>query len=369
MKKKAYITHPTFKGYCGHKFTQMLQAYTIAKLFDLEFAYTPNIFLSGYRLDGHFTELKDLNPKMETILSLGDHKRSYNELKEEYGNIDRDVLICMGRNKWPGCYPTDTLRWYKEGIIEKEYFTESVKEFTDIYFKKKPIKKTNDLSVAIHINRGKDWDSDRHRYEKDSRWPRYFFPMSYYDNIINHIKDVFDDKAIEFKIYTETLHSEEIVSYFSNKKDIEVCTGPDRLPTRDIYSFDQAFQIEYCKMIPGLIDKAPDDGGPRFYSKMLNHHRAMAANMTNTLLWLNEINNITNKFICSDIFVSCNSSYSIAANYFRYNKPTIYYHNNHFDRVVGGGDKGHCDGMLGFIDTNLEGNFNKDYLNQLIRGK
>jgi len=283
------ISHD-FNGYHGHRLKDVFGAFTLGHLFDIEYVHTPFSYLDFFGI-GHecHTESKWLRSfrykKIKRVNGpfwdgFDDFEMMQSHFQKELKSIDSDTLVIFGK----ACrvFPHQTIPWYKDGLIEKDIFSLVKDDVSTRFCKKHHLKSPKDkkdsdvIHVAIHINRGTDYDRIKYPdHFVSSSAVRYIFPLDYFENIMNQIENA-TDQLVHFTIYTESLHSEEIVKRFQSRKNTELRIGSNRRQKNNQLIYD-----------------------------------------------------IFMDFVKADILVSCNSSFSAMCAYFRKGKKTIYHPHRH----------------------------------------
>ena len=309
------------KGNHGHQLKDVFAVINTAKILDFKYVHTMCEYLDFFGLGFGEISVLDLPSDIKTVTIEGstDHKITQ---KERIGFIEKvmeilfeikktqknDCLVVINCRSQRGrlCSPCGKSKFgikSNENIFNKIVF-ETTEKFKKKHSNRKVYFDNKKISVAMHISRGQDYDKDKYpkhfSYHEECR---YMFPMHYYVNIIKNLENVIDKKSYELHIYTEKLNSEEIMDAFRGKKNVIIHMGDNR----DQKNYDQIYDIFY-------------------------------------------------HFVQSDILITCNSSFSTVANYFRYDKPTIYHPHFAFSDISS------CD----HIPTDEEGNFNIELLRSFI---
>lgn len=325
-----YLTHYRFSadasGNHGHRLMDLIGAIVIAKVFGFTYVHTYNEYLEFFSIGNGELNVDQLDPKIEKCIVRGQFWagltfeqscKIFNPIKDKYKN--KDCLIeTQGAVR---IHPSQTVQWFKDGLIKNDIFEEIVKDINNKFIKKhrerQHDKSDGMMNVAIHINRGIDYDKPMKKVDGqlrieyvDHTAPRYFFPMSYFENIILNLQSVMKNRKMSIKIYTEIHNSEEIVEVFSERENIEVCLGKDKGKGHPAGIKDQSY-----------------------------------------------VHDIFYNFISSDILVACNSSFSSVGAYFRWNKTTIYHPYSYMNNLP----------ETFYFPTDEFGNFNSLNLSKTVK--
>lgn len=300
----ATVRNTTGGGH-GHQLKDLIGGFTICRLFDFKYYHSvyPYLDFFGVGLDSPTTaEI----PEDVDFLRIGGpfwDGANWENMNEKFGWINkkyRESDVCISIENSMRVFPHQTIGWYRDGLISANVFEEVISMVTKNFLKKhagrKPSFSDENVNVAIHIARGSSYDRKKYpeHFEKSSN-VRYIFPLDYFENIMNQIRAQKLSKDLYFHIYTERLNSEEIVDRFSGQKDVVLHIGDNR----------EEGNTSLCQNI--FID-----------------------------------------FIFSDILVTCNSSFSAMAAYFRDDKITIYHPHSHLfdlpeDRFLATDEDGNFD--------------------------
>ena len=277
---------PTTGGNHGHQLKDFIGGMTIARLFGFTYAHSYHHYLAftgigdgEARVEDLPTDIDYISPYLPESYSGADletAQKAFGFLHDRYA--DRDALLAIERSF--RIFPHQTVEWASEGRIDRDVMDETLSDLSVKYRARNRLAEPeigdNRARVAVHINGGIDHNPDRFpdHYESPAE-VRYLFPMSYYEAIITQLREHYDGN-VRFDIYTESLNSESVTEAFGSATDTTVHLGPNR-----------------------------GEGN-------------MAA-----------IQSIFAAFVDADVLVSCNSSFSAAACYFRHNKLTIYHPHRH----------------------------------------
>lgn len=309
------------KGNHGHQLKSLFGIYMMAKIIGAEYVHTDYPYLDFFALGDGEKKVGDLNKDIRTFLiedmpvrNLRDAslcekvwKETLDKILDIKNSSVGDCLIVIGDNM-RFFEPEKIISLIKKGKMEKDVFDETSREVSGKYFKKNFFHTTcfdkKKLSIAMHINRGIDYDRIKYpQHFSDSRNARFIFPMAYYKEIKKNLDDMFLPEKYDLHIYTERLNSEEIVEVFGPMENVILHIGDNR----DQRNYGQ---------VHGIFDH----------------------------------------FVKSDIFVACNSSFSMTACYFRHGRPIIYHPNKYLGETS----------YANYIPTDLSGNFDKKKLMQNI---
>lgn len=284
-----YLTvRNTSGGNHGHQLKDLIWGITIAKVFGFEYVHTYYPYLEFFGLGFNEKEVNEINEEMNYLkfggpfwggINFENATKLFGSIENEYK--DRDCLISIENAL--RIFPHQTVKWLQEGLIKRNVLENVLNETTEKFsLKHKNRKSSFDLTkinMAIHINRGQDYDKEKFPDHFANHYNvRYMFPMEYWENIVNLLKETFADKDYLIHIYTEQLNSEEIVKAFEGKDNVVLHIGANR---------------------------AAGDNS-------LAH-------------------NIFFDFVSADLLVVSNSSFSAIASYFRNDKLTIYHPHAHLD--------------------------------------
>jgi hypothetical protein len=300
-------------GFHGHQLKDYFGGLAAAKVLGMRYAYTPYKYLDFFAVNDSEAPLSIWRRKLPFFRShlTGPHWDGF----ETYAEFRRqvDLELSKGNDKQLivfekafRVHPHQTLRWLDDGLIERNVFQEIVAETTAKYWRRHQIPGEREgplaIEVAMHISRGGDFDPVTFpEHFEDPYNVRYMFSMEYFMCIYQQVRESFPGRKLHFSIYTEELNSEDIVQAFSSKEDVTINIGCNR--------------------------SKPDE---------------------------QLIEGIFKAFVSANILVSCNSSFSTMAVFFRGNKPTIYHPHRHMDNLP----------PWPYLKTDKKGNFSVDRLVQ-----
>ncbi len=298
-------------GFHGHQLKDYFGGVAAAKIMGLRYTYTPYNYLDFFGInegEPRSSVLKRSLPFLHQRISgpFWDGFETYTDFKKymdkELEKKQSDRLIIF--EKAFRVHPHQARQWFAAGLIERDVFHEIVQETSAKYRQKHQLlakKKEGDvIEVAMHISRGVDFN--RVAFPEHFENPynvRYMFGMDYFVRIYQQVKSAIQDRKIHFSIYTEERNSEDIVTAFKDKEDVTLNVGCNR-----------------GKPDKGLIE------------------------------------NIFRAFVEADLLVSCNSSFSTMAVFFRGDKPTIYHPHLHMDDLP----------EWPYLKTDVEGFFSAERL-------
>lgn len=296
-------------GNHGHLLKDYFGGITIGHLFNLQYVHTPfsylDYFAIGYQKDKLNKWLRKLKFKNVVKVKgpywngISDYDTMLNRLAPIF-NTPKNNTLFVFKNALR-IHPFQTIPWYKNNQIEKPIFLSITQEVSNNFkFLHPSISENQKKTVAIHISRGQDFDKKIHPIHfTDSTVVRYMFSLSYFEHIIFQLRKVYGKGNIQFSIYTEKLNSEDIVDTFRKEDDVTLHIGPNR------------------------------------------------SERQNT-----RIHEIFSNFVSADILVTCNSSFSVVAAYYRYGKQTIYHPHIHLNHLP----------EPEYLATDILGNFNTNLL-------
>lgn len=276
-------------GNHGHQLKDTLGGLTIGELLGLKYIHTPYEYLEFFKVGYNTPVLEVYNRNKDfheiEILSgpVWDGIDSYEDFQERFCSIkfqkNKKKLFIF--EKALRVHPFQTIPWYNSSLIANNVFDVISKMVSHNFNEAHRIaeSKTDPITVAIHINRGVDFDPiKKPKHFENTFAVRYMFPLDYFENVMMQISDFFYNKRVQFNIYTEKYNSEEIVNRFSSRKDTHIYLGPNRKEKNNA-----------------------------------------------------AIHKIFLEFIRSDILVTSNSSFSAICCYYRRGKKTIYHPHKHMN--------------------------------------
>lgn len=282
-------------GYHGHQIKDHLGGITIMHLLGMKYLHTPYTYLEEFgfgddvprmrwwrRYLGFRRAVRIKGPLWDGFSDFRDFQKT---IASGIGHTDDKTLYIL--EKAVRVHPFQTIPWFKEGLIGSDIFTAISRSTSAAYRRRHSIPdwdmpgNAHPVDVAIHISRGVDYDPNRFPEHFDnSRNVRYMFLLCYFDRVMSQIEEAVGGGYVRFHVYTEALHSGEIVDHFSSRSNVEVNVGNNRREKND--------QL---------------------------------------------IHRIFRHFVTADILVTCNSSFSTVATYFRDDRPTIYHPHEHLDHL------------------------------------
>jgi hypothetical protein len=274
----------TSGGNHGHQLKDALGALTIGRLFNLDYVHTPYNYLDFFGLgfkypaiekaDRQFKYKKIVRVEGPLWCGIDDYDQLLEYFKKALPETDSDTLIIFENAL--RIHPFQTIPWYLAGRTQRNIFTEIQQEVSSNFneLHSLEIKKfRSPIEVAVHINRGMDYDREKFPQHFTSPFAvRFMFDMDYYENIILHIEKAYGVGDVFFTIYTENQNAEDILRRFENRNNTKVLLGSDR----EEKNYDQ-------------------------------------------------IHSIFKSFVEADILVCSNSSFSVMCAYFRKGRKTVYH--------------------------------------------
>ncbi len=277
-------------GYHGHQLKDRFGGLTIGSLMGWNYVHTSYPYLDHFAVHDteqlltffkrHFGYRKVYKLEGPYWDGFSSHNafRSYVNKYVPVGEAQEKTLVVISMAS--RVFPHQTISWHREGIIEKDIFTQLRTQISHRYWKRHRYDQLIDREtpkVAIHISRGVDYNPEKFpEHFSDSYNVRYMFSLEYFDAIIRQLQEEYPQ--CELNIFTEHHNSSEISSHFGEASGVRLHIGPNR----------------------------------KQKSNELVHQ-------------------IFRSFVESDILVACNSSFSAMCAYFRQGRPTIYHPHRHLD--------------------------------------
>lgn len=280
-------------GNHGHQIKDALGGLAIGDLLELNYVHTPYSYLDFFGIGYGYPTLKKWHGRFKYSgikkisgplwAGIDDYGTMRDLFARELHNVDRRTLLVF--DKALRVHPFQTIPWFNEGKLAHNIFSKLQEEvsnnFAKIHSLPPPPAPRSSTTVAVHINRGVDFD--REKYPNHFASPfhvRYMFNLDYYENIMEQIEKAKGIGNVEFTIYTEELNSEEISARFDRRPNTRVAIGKDR-------------------------DRRDND----------------------------LIHSIFKAFVESDILVCSNSSFSVMCAYFQKGRKTIYHPHRHLNHL------------------------------------
>ncbi|WP_417939534.1 hypothetical protein [Flavobacterium sp. RS13.1] len=274
----------TSGGNHGHQLKDALGGLTIGRLFNLNYVHTPYEYLDYFGLGFKYpvVERADRKLKYKNIVrvegplwcGIDDYEELLQYFEKALPQTNNDTLVILENAL--RIHPFQTIPWYLEGRTTRNIFAEIQQEVSQNFNELHSLKINkfkSPVEVAVHINRGTDYDREKFPQHFTSPFAvRYMFDMDYYENIILHIEKAYGVGNVCFNIYTEKQNSEDILERFDKRKHTRVIIGSDR----EEKNYDQ-------------------------------------------------IHSIFKSFVEADILVCSNSSFSVMCAYFRKGRKTVYH--------------------------------------------
>lgn len=274
----------TSGGNHGHQLKDALGGLTIGRLFNLNYVHTPYDYLDyfGIGYNHQVVEVKKRNSIYKNIIrvegplwsGIEDHTEFIEYFEKALPKNDKDTLVIFENAL--RIHPFQTIPWFQEGKLDRDVFSEIQQEISQNFDDQHSLsitKSNSPIEVAMHINRGTDYDREKFPHHFTSPFAvRYMFSMDYYENILIHIEKAYGKDNVKSRVYTEKENSEDILERFDGRKNTTVLIGSDR----EEKNYEQ-------------------------------------------------IHNIFKAFVEADILVCSNSSFSVMCAYFRKGKKTVYH--------------------------------------------
>jgi hypothetical protein len=310
-----YLTLVNKGGNHGHQIKDVLSALAICKVFEFKFVHTEHEYLDFFAIGDGEERVESLSRGIERfVISRPSYKgMTWDEANNLFSPLqeackDKDCLIVIeGAVR---IHPCQTIGWRQAGLIERDVYGEIVSETSGKFVRRHSHKPTSfregTLNVAVHIDRG--WQFNREKFPKlfeisRSKKPRYMFPIEYFERIVSQLNSVLGDREFDIHIYTERANSEEIIDTFAGQEHVTMHVGDNR--------------------------------------KQKNYR---------------QIHDIFFHFVKCDLLVTCNSSFSVVATYFRSGKPSLYHEHSHLFDLPGDFN----------LATDLDGSFDCGKLKNLL---
>lgn len=230
----------TSGGNHGHQLKDAIGGLTIGRLFNLNYIHTPYSYLDYFGLGYKYPVIEKENRKLhyETIVHvegpLWSGIEDYDDLLEYFSKAlpeNNDTTLVVLQNALR-IHPFQTIPWYQQGKIKTNIFAQIQEEMSHNFNEIHNLTLTQNqypLQVAVHINRGTDYDKEKFPKHFSSPYAvRYMFDMDYYENIIQHIEKAHGEGNVKFTIYTEKENAEDIITRFGNRKHTKVQLGSNR---------------------------------------------------------------------------------------------------------------------------------------------
>lgn len=274
----------TSGGNHGHQLKDALGAMAIGRLFNMNYVHTPYEYLDFFGIGYNYPVVKrsERSSRYKQIIrvegplwcGVEDYDEMVEYFQKKLPKSDKNTLIIIENAL--RIHPFQTIPWFQQGRLEYDIYSTMQKELSENFLEKHSIKPRTPefpIQVAMHINRGMDYDREKFPQHFTSPYAvRYMFDMDYYENIIIHLEKAYGVGNVETKIYTELSNSEDILERFEGRPYTEVMIGSNR----EQKNFDL-------------------------------------------------VHDIYQAFVEADILVCSNSSFSVMCSYFRKDRTTIYH--------------------------------------------
>lgn len=173
--KQYYTTQPATDGF-GAQYQRRIETYIYCKIHNLNFAYDKLNYV-----EHNYTNDDEFNSKLEIVMNL----------KNNIINVNNN-MNCKNIN-----YGEYVIKYFDENI---DYCCDSehMKFIKECYWQNKDrdFFKNNKLNIAIHIRR-------ENSHDKGVAGQRATTPNSYYLNIMNKIREKYNNKDLSFHIYSQ----------------------------------------------------------------------------------------------------------------------------------------------------------------------
>ena len=189
-------------GFHGHQLKDYFGAMATAKIMDMEYYYTPYTYLERFALNDDQRRISKANQ----YLSFFQHRIAgpfwdgFEDYEEFRKVIDAKINGVSPRKiavfeKAFRVHPWQTIKWYKEGLIGKDIFSEIVTETTNKFrsrYGNPRGEEGSPLEVAIHISRGGDYNPEKFPEHFSYTYNvRFMFDLDYFLRIYEQIKQAF----------------------------------------------------------------------------------------------------------------------------------------------------------------------------------
>jgi len=274
-------------GNHGHQLKDHFGGITIGKLLGLEYRHSAYSYLD-YFLPG----LKEVElSRIERVLrrkhriigpvwgGIPDFEGFMDYFKQHFERSHQGSLIVL--EKAMRILPHQTIKWFEAKQIDRDIFSEVVRENSRRFRANNEnsfsLQRSEVVNVAMHIGRGADFDECLYpEHFRSSKEPRFMFNIDYFMNIYEQLNSLFGRKGMQVDVYSEQINSEDIIAAFGDIENVNIRIGEnrDRITSADVHD-------------------------------------------------------IFTSFVTSDVLVTCNSSFSVMAVYYREGRPTIYHPHYH----------------------------------------
>jgi hypothetical protein len=234
-----YVTVTNVDGNHGHKTLDTMSGLMIAKVLKGQYLVADYPYQDYLGLGNVYPKISSVTD-FEKKVTVGDKVRhtDWHGLHEMIYSNGLDSYA-YGRQSGPALLELyngyrvlagDVCNWYRRKWLMYDAFGEVCEDTATAFSKlqwKRP-EPTGKLDIIAHIGIGID---SKTRYRKKYHTPHhmhYIFPMSYWHNMFNCVRERLSGHYDKIRIFTEAHKSDHIVDAFGDCPDIEICLGPDR---------------------------------------------------------------------------------------------------------------------------------------------
>jgi hypothetical protein len=261
-------------GNHGHKLKDLMSGEVISRIAGFKHVVLPDNQLDIFALGSEDLREPPADLPVIDIRSRAMHGLSWEQLKGMFTKLPTECVINI--SDATRVFPWQMIGWEREGLIPAGMFDQHVVDTTNRY-------------VRRHADRKLMWDPDAcnvaihaafypHNTGPTPADVRYIFPLEYYARIIHQLQEVLEDPTFWF--FCERADAELLDRAFPEHN---IVAGPDRI-------------LKYR-------------GNEQHYLEPI--HKAF------------------HHMVHADVLVTCNSSFSVMATYFRDGRPTIYHPHAH----------------------------------------
>lgn len=266
-------------GNHGHRLMDRLGALTIARLYNLVFYPEPDERIDPLLPSGFCHQAYNLPMLRRTVTYKGPFYKgiSLEHAQTSFQSKARLFIpTVFSLRKAFRLHPFQAYQWNQNGELTNSVFeqiTRQLTQFANDNFNELSWFEGDFHHVAVHISRGSDYDRPEfHLYPERLH---YMFPIEFFLNAVNQLREK-HNKAILFHIFTEKKNSEEVVTNFEDQPDVKLYLGPNR-----------------------------EENNQAYIEKVFQH------------------------LVMADSLIACNSQFSLSAAYYRPDRPTYFFPNDH----------------------------------------